>query len=95
MTRHLPENEAHLDEPGEQPGQGGPDSGGQSGDTQALPRPPTRPRRPSKSLPTRGRATRAGILEGIEDAADHPEKPVPNHDGPERREDAAPSRGTA
>jgi hypothetical protein len=37
----------------------------------------------------------AGIQEGIEDAADHPEKPVPSHNGQERRGDPSPGRGPA
>ena len=37
----------------------------------------------------------AGIQEGLEDAADHPEKPVPSHNGQERREDPSLGRGRA
>ena len=47
MTRQLPENDARPDEPDNQSDQGGPDSGGQSGDTQGL-------------SPTQGRTTRPG-----------------------------------
>jgi len=95
MTRHLPENEAHLDEPGDQSGQGGPDSGGQSGDTQGLSQTADAAEETVEELADAGQGYEAGILEGIEDAADHPEKPVPSHDGQERREDVAPGRGPA
>ena len=36
VTRFLRDNEAQLDELGSDPGQAGPDSAGQSGDTQGL-----------------------------------------------------------
>ena len=92
MSRYLPENDAPLDEPDDQSGQGGSDSGGQSGDTQGLSQTPDGAEETVEELADAGQDYEAGILEGIEDAADHPERPVPSHDGQERRDDVAPDR---
>ncbi len=95
MTRHLSENEAPAGAPGDRAGQGGPESGGQSGDTQGLSQATTAGEETVEELAGDGQDYEAGIQAGIEDAADHPEKPVPSHDGQARREDGAPGRGEA
>ena len=87
MTRHLPENDAHLDEPDDQSGRGGADSAGQSGDTQGLSQATDAGEETVEGLADAGQDYEAGIQEGIEDAADQPEKPVPSHSGQGRRED--------
>jgi hypothetical protein len=95
MTRRWPENETHLVEPGDQPGQGGPGSGGQSGDTQGLSQIADAADESVEELADAGQDYEAGILDGIETAADHPETPVPRHQSQERRDHAAPDRGPA
>ncbi len=98
MARHLPESSAPLDEPrdrSDQSGHGGPDSGGQSGDTQGLSQAADATDASVEELADAGQDYEAGVQEGIENAADHPERPVPTHDGQERREDASPGRGPA
>ena len=95
MTRHRPENETHLFEPGDQPAQGGPDSAGQSGDTQGLSQLADAGEESVEELADAGQDYEAGVLDGIEAAADHPERPVPNHQGHERRDDALPLRRSA
>jgi hypothetical protein len=95
MTRQLPEKSAHLDELGDQSGHGGPDSGGQSGDTQGLSQTADAAEETVEELADAGQDYEAGIAEGSEDAADHPEAPVPRHDGQGQREDPSPGRGPA
>ncbi len=91
MKHFPPENEAHPDESDDQPGRGGADSGGQSGDTQGLSQATNASEETVEELADAGQDYEAGIQEGIENAADHPEKPVPSHAGQER-EDASPRR---
>ncbi len=95
MTRHLPENDARRDAPDDQSGRGGADSAGQSGDTQGLSQTTDAGEETVEELADAGQDYEAGIQNGIEDAADHPEKPVPSHNGHGRREDAAPGREPA
>jgi hypothetical protein len=71
-------------EPGDQSGQGGGDSGGQAGDTQGLSQATSASEETVEELAGAGQDYEAGIQEGIEDAADHPEKPVPRHAGQTR-----------
>ena len=70
------DNEAQLDELGDDPGQVGPDSGGQSGDTQGLSEIADAADESVEELADTGQAYEAEVIEGVEDAADHPEKPV-------------------
>jgi hypothetical protein len=79
MTRHLPENDTHRSEPDDQSGRGGPDSAGQSGDTQGLSQTTDAGEETVEGLADAGQDYEAGIQKGIEDAADHPEKPVTSH----------------
>jgi hypothetical protein len=95
MARRLPEIEVPPDAPGADRAQGGADSGGQSGDTQGLSQTIDGSEETVEELADDGQDYEAGIQAGVEDAADHPGRPVPSHDGQERREDAALGRGPA
>ena len=95
MTRYLPENDAPLDEPDRDRDQGGPDSAGQSGDTQGISQAVDAAEESVEELAAAGQDYEAQILKGVEDATDHPRTPVPNHGGQKRRDDAAPDRRPA
>lgn len=92
MTRYLPENDAPPDEPDRDSGQGGPDSSGQSGDMQGVSQAVEAAEESVEELAAAGQDYEAQILKGVEDATDHPEKPVPNHDRQKRQNDVAPDR---
>ena len=74
------DNEVQLDELGDDPGQVGPDSGGQSGDTQGLSEIADAADESVEELADSGQAYEAEVVEGLEDAADHPEKAVHTHE---------------
>jgi len=95
MTRDLPENDAPLDEAVRDSAEGGPDSGGQSGDTQGVSQAVDAAEESVEELAAAGQDYEAQILRGVEDATDHRGKPVPNHDGQKRRNDAGPNRRPA
>jgi hypothetical protein len=78
MTRDLPNDVTNTGEPGVRPGDVGPDSGGQSGDTQGLSRDIDAAEESVEELVAEGQDYEAGILNGVEDATDHPGVPVPN-----------------
>jgi hypothetical protein len=78
--RRLQNNEANLDELGNDPGQVGPDSAGQSGDTQGLSREAEASDQDVDELSETDQAYEAGIVEGVEEAGDHPEEPVRSHE---------------
>lgn len=73
MKRPRGDDEAQLDELGNDPGQVGPDSAGQSGDTQSLSSIADAADESVEELADGDQALEAGIVEGVEDAADHPE----------------------
>jgi hypothetical protein len=79
MKRPRGDDEAQLDELGNDPGQVGPDSAGQSGDTQSLSSIADAADESVEELADGDQALEAGIVEGVEDAADHPERPVHTH----------------
>ena len=87
VKRSFRNNEARLDELGSDPGQVGPDSGGQSGDTQGLSQDADAADLSVEELADTDQPYEAGIVEGIEDAADHPERPAHTH------EDQGPTEG--
>ncbi len=95
MTRYLPEDEARPDETGDPSDKGGADSGGQSGDTQGLSQAVEAAEESVEDLAAAGQDFEAQILRGVEDATDHPGKPVPDHGGPERRGAATSARRPA
>ena len=87
-------NEAQLDELGDNPGQVGPASAGQSGDTQGLSNTEDASDLSVDELAEEDQALEAGIVDGVEDAANHPERSVHTHEGHRRPEDIPPERGS-
>ncbi len=81
MTRQLQEHDQPPGEAGDQPGQGGPGSDGQSGDAQGLSQAVDAAEQSVQELAAAGQDYEAQILKGVEDATDHPGKPVPDHGG--------------
>ena len=87
------DQEARPDTLGHDPGQVGPDSGGQSGDTQGLSPIADEAAESVEELADNGQDYEAEAVEGVENAADHPERPVHTHEdqvsaasgGPARR----------
>lgn len=63
----------------------GPGSAGQSGDTQGLSRIVEDAEESVEELVEDGQAFEAEVVEGVEDAADHPERPVHTHEDLRRR----------
>jgi hypothetical protein len=80
IKRFSGDNEAQPDELGSDPGQVGPDSAGQSGDTQGLSHEAGAADESVEELADTDQPGEAGIVEGIEDAEDHPERPVHTHE---------------
>ena len=70
------ERDARSDEPDSDHGQVGPDSAGQSGDTQGLSAALEAAGESVEELAAGGQDYEAALLEGVEDAADHPEQSV-------------------
>ena len=87
-----PKIDAQMDERGDDPGQVGPDSGGQSGDTQGLSQVADAADESVEELADTGQDYEAEVIEGVEDAADQPEIPVHTREDQRRRRDA-PARG--
>jgi hypothetical protein len=73
------DNEARLDDLGNDPGQVGPDSAGQSGDPQQLSPVADSSEESVEELADTDQAIEAAAVDGSEDAADHPERPVHTH----------------
>ena len=86
------ELEAQLDELGTDPGQVGEDSAGQSGDSQALSSVEDANDESVEELSESDQALEASAVDGVEDAADHPERPVHTHEEYGRPDDAPPKR---
>ena len=70
--------DAQPDEPGHDPGLG-PDSAGQSGDTQGLSSIADDADESVEELADTGQGYEAEAVEGVEDASEHPERPVHTH----------------
>lgn len=87
-------NQARLDELGKDPGQVGPESAGQSGDTQGLSNVEDANDESVDELMESDQALEAGVVDGVEDAANHPERPAHTHEEYLRPEDIAPERGS-
>jgi hypothetical protein len=79
VQRARGDGQAQLDELGKDPGQVGPDSAGQSGDSQRLSSTADATDESVLELADTDQALEAGIVEGVEDAADHPERAVHTH----------------
>lgn len=85
-------NEAAPDELGNDPRQVGADSAGQSGDPQRLSTVEDMDNESVEELDDTDQALEASRVEGLEDAADHPERPVHTHNEYGRPDDLPPAR---
>jgi hypothetical protein len=88
------DEQAQLDELGTDPGQVGPDSAGQSGDPQRLSPVEEVNSESVEELADTDQAVEAAVVEGVEDATDHPERPVHTHLDYGRPDDLPPERGS-
>jgi hypothetical protein len=70
---------ARLDDLGSDPGQVGPESAGQSRDPKNISPIESAANQSAEELADTDQALEAGIVEGVEDAGDHPERPVRTH----------------
>ena len=86
------DEQAQLDDLGNDPGQVGPDSAGQSGDPQQLTREAEASDESVEELADTDQAIEAAAVDGVEDAADHPERPVHTHEEYGRPDDVPPRR---
>jgi hypothetical protein len=84
--------EARPDELGTDPGQVGPESAGQSGDPQELSMVEDANEASVEELAETDQALEAAAVEGVEDAADHPERPTHTHEEYGRPDDLPPNR---
>lgn len=73
------DKQARLDEFGNDPAEVGPDSAGQSGGSEGLSDIQEATGESVEELAGSGQALESDALAGVEDAADHPEKPLPTH----------------
>jgi hypothetical protein len=89
------DNQAKLDELGDDPAQVGPRSAGQSGSSQQLSEVADANEESVEELADTDQAFESAAVEGVEDAADHPERPTHTHEEYGRPEDVAPRRRTA
>ena len=87
-------NAARLDELGRDPRQVGSNSAGQSGDSQGLSIVPDANEESVEELADTDQAFEAEVVEGVEDAADHPERPAHTHLEYHRPEDQPPKDGS-
>lgn len=85
-------NEAAPDELGTDPRQVGAESAGQSGDAQRLSTTADMDNESVEELDDTDQALEAARVEGLEDAADHPERPVHTHNEYGRPDDLPPAR---
>lgn len=74
------QNEGPMETPADETGQTGPDSGGQSGDGQGLSPIADAGGESVEELADSGQSYEADVITGVEDAADHPERPVHTHE---------------
>ena len=94
INRRRGDERAQPDEIGNDPGQVGPDSAGQSGDSQQLSSVAEAADQSVQELADSDQAIEAGIVDGIEDAANHPERPVHTHLEYGRPDDLSPVDGS-
>ena len=88
MTRRA--SDTHPEEPDADHGQVGPESAGQSGDTQGLSAALEAAGESVEELAAGGQDYEAALLEGVEDAADHPEQSVRTRQDQTRPAELAP-----
>ena len=91
--RNTRKDEAQIDELGNGLGQVGSDSAGQSGDVQGLSQNEDVEEESVAELTETDQAYEAEIEEGVEDAGDHPERPVRTREDNARSDDTSPERG--
>lgn len=84
--------QARPDELGSDPGQVGPESAGQSGDAQRLPAMAEANEESVEALTNTEQSVEAAAVDGVEDAADHPERPTHTHEEYGRPDDIPPNR---
>jgi len=88
----LEDNQAGPDELGSDPGQVGPDSAGQSGDTQGLSDVAEANEESVEELAESGQALEAEVIEGVEDAPDADVSEVTTHEEHQREKDIPPEK---
>jgi len=76
VTRKLRNDEVQINELGSDPEEAASDSAGQSGDDQGLSQIAGVDEESVAELAETDQAYEAGTVDGLEDAADHPERPV-------------------
>jgi hypothetical protein len=86
------DNEAQKDELGNDPREVGAESAGQSGGTQRLSTNEDSDNESVDELAEASQGVEAARVEGLEDAADHPERPVHTHNEYGRPDDLPPAR---
>jgi hypothetical protein len=86
------DDEARLDQLGTDPREVGPESAGQSASTEELSITEDQDNESVDELAETSQAIEAARVEGIEDAADHPERPVHTHNEYGRRDDIPPAQ---
>ena len=84
--------EAQLDELGDDPAQVGRRSAGQGGGSQALSSEADAADESVEELTDTDQALEAAAVEGVEDAANHPERPVHTHEEYGRPDDVPPAK---
>jgi hypothetical protein len=89
------DNQAQPDELGDDPGQVGPLSAGQSGSSQGLSTDAEAQDESVEELADTDQAFESAVAEGVEDAANHPERPVHMHEEYGRPEDLPPMKRSA
>ncbi len=86
------DNQAQLDELGSDSGQVGPDSAGQSGDSQGLSEFADADEESVEELAETDQPFESAAVEGVEDAEDHPERPTRSHEDYSHPENVPPRR---
>jgi hypothetical protein len=89
------DEQAQLDELGNDPAQVGPRSAGQSGSSQGLSEVEDANEESVEELADTDQPFESAAVEGVEDAADHPERPTHTHEEYGRPDDAPPRRKSA
>jgi hypothetical protein len=92
-ARQTADDQAALDDLGNGAGQVGSDRAGQAGDPQLLSSVEDANDESVDELSDTNQAYEAAAVEGVEDAADHPERPVHTHLEYGRPDDLPPKRG--
>jgi hypothetical protein len=92
--RRAEENEARKDELGNDPREVGAESAGQGGGVQRLSIEEDADNESVEELSETSQAIEAATVEGAEDAADHPERPVHTHNEYGRPDDLPPARSS-